>query len=142
MKVHKIIASLLYSAMLSFSTQGCAEMSTTRDSLSIPIPADTAMVVVFSHKGETRFLDRDGKRLPPCQFCDEALEKQLGPGCRKAEGYDVKICPGTVSTDIKGITPVSLYRTTGSGCYGGSAGSTNGGTCYDLCETFGWGCPP
>lgn len=136
MKVYKIIASLLFSAMLTFSTQGCAGPGTTKDSLTISIPEYTAMVVLFDAEGKPTILDREGKPLPPCQFCDEALEKKLGRGCEGAKEYNINICPGTLSTQIKSVTPISLLRHKGSGCYTTSTGGYNSGVCYVLCRTF------
>jgi len=136
MKVYKIIASLLCSAMLSFSTQGCAGPRTVKDSLTISIPEYTAMVVLFDAEGKPTILDREGKLLPPCQFCDEALEKKLGRGCEGAKEYNINICPGTLTTQVKGVTPISLLRHKGSGCYTTSTGGYNSAVCYQLCVTF------
>lgn len=134
MKAHKIIASLLCSAMLSFSTQGCAAERTTKDSLTIAIPEYTAMVVLFDAEGNATFRDREGNPLPPCRFCDEELEKKLGPGCKEAD--NTNICPGTLTTQVKGLTPINLLRHEGSGCYTVSTGGYNSGICYTLCRTF------
>lgn len=153
MKLHKIIASLLCSAMLSFSTQGCAGQRTTKDTATIEIPQSTAMVVLFSATGEISFRDRLGKVLPPCEFCDEDLEKKygrdcrdaklcnedleqkFGPGCENSDEY-INICPGSLTTQVQELTSIGLLRHKGSGCYNASTGGYNSGVCYQLCKTF------
>lgn len=147
MKVHKIIASLLCSAMLSFSIQGCA------GPLTIAIPEYTAMVVLFDAEGKPTFLDREGRPLPPCKFCGDELEGKFGPGCKKAKVCNadleqefgpgcenskeyVNFCPGSLTTQVQELTTIGLLRHKGSGCYNASTGGYNSAKCYELCVTF------